>query len=178
VTEPTRPSNIVHYSEIEEPDGDNHYRGDDELMSNGASFGKHFGFARLGIHHERLKPGRRTSYPHAESLEDEFIFVVEGTPDVWMDGVVHRLKPGDAVGFPAGTGQCHTFLNNTDAEVRLIVVGDRYDPKRGNRIYYARNPERKAVVGEEWWDDWPERPMGGHDGFTDDVRSQKAAKQA
>lgn len=28
------------------------------------------------------------------------------------------------MGFPAGTGVCHTFINNTDEEVRLLVVGE------------------------------------------------------
>ena len=37
----------------------------------GAAFGRHFGFKALGIHHERLLPGRRTSYPHAESAEED-----------------------------------------------------------------------------------------------------------
>lgn len=165
-----RPDNIVHYSQIEEKDGDNHYSGDDELMSLGTSYARHFGFKRLGIHHERLPPGRRTSYPHAESVEEEFVFVIEGTPDVWLDGELHRLRPGEAVGFPPGTGQCHTFINNSDSEVRLLVVGDRHNPAMGNKIYYAKNPELKPRRGDEWWSDKPERPMGDHDGLPDKVR--------
>lgn len=161
---------IAHWTEVEKP-YDSHYSGDDELMSIGAPLADHFGLTRLGIHHERLPPGRRTSYPHAESAEDEFVHVIEGAPDVWLDGVLHRLKPGDSVGFPAGTGLCHTFINNTDAEVRLLVVGERHKPE--NRIYYARNPERKGQI-EDWWDDWPERPLGDHDGLSDRLRAARA----
>jgi len=161
---------IVHWTEIEEPEA-HQYRGDDERMAFGAAFGRRFGFARLGIHHERLPPGHRTSYPHAESAEEEFVFVVEGTPDVWLDGVLHRLKPGDAVGFQPGTGLCHSFLNNTDAEVRLLVVGDT--DREENRIFYPRNPERKPLR-PDWWHDHPDRPMGDHDGLTD---ARRAAKQ-
>lgn len=72
----------------------------------------------------RLPPGRRTSYPHAESDEEEFIYVLEGYPEVWINGYLWKLEPGDSVGFPAGTGVCHTFLNNTEQEVRLLVVGE------------------------------------------------------
>ena len=168
-----RPSCIAHWTEIEGPD-DRHYKGDDELMAIGAPFARHFGLGRLGIHHERLLPGRRTSYPHAESLEEEFVYVIEGTPDVWLDGVLHRLKPGDAVGFPAGTGQSHSFLNNTEAEVRLLVVGET--PKAENRITYPRNPERKPMR-DDWWDDVPQRPMGDHDGLPDKVRAWRAGKK-
>ena len=164
-----RPSCVVHWSQIEQGD-DSHYDGDDELMSIGARFARHLGLTRLGIHHERLQPGRRTSYPHAESAEEEFVYVIAGAPDVWLDGVLHRLRPGDAVGFPAGTGLCHTFLNNTAREVRLLVVGEASRPE--NRVFYPRNPEQ--AIRRDWWGDAPQRPMGEHDGLTDKVRARRA----
>jgi uncharacterized cupin superfamily protein len=161
---------IVHWTELERAEP-HRYSGDDELMGHEASYRRRFGFERLGIHHLRLPPGRRSSYPHAESVEEEFVFVVEGTPDVWLDGRLTRLKPGDAVGFTPGTGLCHAFLNNTDADVRLIVVGDT--DKRENRIYYPRDPERQPLR-PDWWQDWPQRELGDHDGLTDARRAQKA----
>jgi uncharacterized cupin superfamily protein len=164
-----RPASIVHWTKIEQAD-DSHYEGDDELMSIGARLGRHFGLARLGIHHERLLPGRRTSYPHAESAEEEFVYVIAGTPDVWLDGELHRLHPGDAVGFPAGTGICHTFLNNSTREVRLLVVGEAH--KLENRVFYPRNPEQ--ATRKDWWSDAPARAMGDHDGLTDRVRARRA----
>lgn len=170
MTDAERPPMIAHWSEIERPDND-HYRGDDELLSIGAAFGRHFGLKRLGIHHERLPPGRRTSYPHAESLLEEFVYVLSGTPDVWIDGVLHRLKPGDGVGFPAGTGICHTFINNTDAEATLLVVGET--SRTDNRIYYPRNPEQQ-LTRPDWWGDPPLRDMGPHDGLSDRKRAEKA----
>src|SRR5689334_19624185 len=157
---------IVHWKDIEGAD-DSHYPGDDKLMSIGAPLGRHFGLKALGIHHERLLPGRRTSYPHAESAEEEFVYVLQGTPEVWLDGTLHRLKPGDGVGFPAGTGLAHSFLNNTEFEVRLLVVGQTTRPE--NRVFYPRNPERKKAI-PDWWDDAPQRPMAEHDGMTDKRR--------
>jgi uncharacterized cupin superfamily protein len=169
-----RPPCIAHWSEIEERDN-HHYRGDDELMRIGAPFGRHFGLTRLGIHHHRLPPGRRTSYPHAESAEEEFVYVIEGTPDVWLDGRLYRLRPGDGVGFPAGTGTCHTFLNNSETDVRLLVVGESH--KAENRIYYPLNPEQRAMRSD-WWDDVPQHHLDGHDGLTDKVRAEKENKAA
>lgn len=175
MTTTERPSYIAHWTEIEGPD-ERHYAGHDELMSIGAPLGASLGLTRIGIHHERLPPGRRTSFPHAESAEEEFVYVVEGEPDVWLDGDLHRLKTGDAVGFPAGTGISHTFLNNTDAEVRLLVIGER--PKPENRIVYPRNPERRPLR-TDWWDDHPERPLGSHDGLPDLLRAaQSRTKEA
>ena len=167
-----RPSCITHWREIEEPDN-NHYRGVDELMRIGAPFGRHFGLQRLGIHHHRLPPGRRTSFPHAESTEEEFVYVIEGTPEVWVDGNLHRLQAGDGVGFPAGTGIAHTFINNSDAEVHLLVVGEATKPD--NRIVYPLHPERRRMI-PHWWDNAPVRPLGPHDGMPDTVRASKAEK--
>jgi uncharacterized cupin superfamily protein len=123
----TRPDFIRHWTELEGP-ADGHYPGDREMLEIGAPLGRALGLTRIAIHHNRLLLGRRTSYPHAESAEEEFVFVLEGTPDVWIDDEVHRLAEGDAVGFPAGTGICHTFLNNTDREVRLLVIGEPNKP--------------------------------------------------
>ena len=141
MTSTDRLSVIAHWTEIERLDGET-FSGTDELRSINASFGEHFGLERLGIHHERLPPGRRTSFPHAESAEEEFVYVLEGEPDVWLDGRLHRLKPGDGVGFPAGTGLAHSFLNNTETEVRLLVVGET--AKAENRIVYPVNLEPQS----------------------------------
>lgn len=156
----TRPAFIRHWTELEGSDTD-HYPGDSELLSIRAPLARTLGLSRIGIHHDRLLPGRRTSYPHAESAEEEFVFVLDGTPDAWIDGQLHRLKPGDAVAFPAGTGICHTFLNNTEAEVRLLVIGESSRPD--NRVYYPLNQEH-ARMRSDAWIDAPARVLGEHDG--------------
>jgi uncharacterized cupin superfamily protein len=158
----TKAPEIQRWEDLEGPEWT--YDESDEPMCRDADYGRHFGFKTLGIHHVRLEPGRRTSFPHAESAEDEFVYVIEGTPDVWLDGQLHRLAPGDAVGFRAGSGLAHTFLNNSDSEVRLIVAGDMR--KAENRIIYPVNRDRRPLH-RDWWDDAPARPLGPHDGKPD-----------
>lgn len=119
----------------------------------------------LGVHHERLPPGRRLSWPHAEADEEEFVYVIEGTPDVWIDGHLTRLKPGDAVGFPAGTGIAHTVLNNSESDVRILVVGEA--SRERSRIDYPLHPKRNLELGERHWKDRPERKLGPHNGLPD-----------
>jgi uncharacterized cupin superfamily protein len=155
-----RPEFIRHWRDLEGED-DSHYPDDTELQSIGSPLGRRLGLERIGIHHERLLPGRRTSYPHAESAEEEFVYVLEGTPDVWIDGTLHRLGPGDAVGFPAGTGICHTVLNNSTEEVRLLVVGER--STGSNRVHYPLNQTYEQTRADAWTD-VPPRTLGGHDG--------------
>ncbi|WP_348652811.1 cupin domain-containing protein [Polyangium sp. 6x1] len=166
-----RPAFIKHQREIRSPD-DAHYRGSDELLSIGSPLGRAVGLSRIGIHHEELPPGRRTSWPHAESDEEEFVYVIEGRPDVWLDGHLFPLEPGDAVGFPAGTGIAHTFINNTQEAARLLVVGEAN--KRWNRIVYPLHPARNAEVGEGHWRDAPQRELGPHDGMPDALRHRSA----
>jgi uncharacterized cupin superfamily protein len=156
----TRPDFIRHWEDLEDP-VEGHYPGDTERMSIGAALGQKLGLTRLGIHHERLRPGRRTSYPHAESDQDEFVFVLQGTPDVWIDGHLHRLQPGDSVAFPAGTGISHSFLNNTEHEARLLVVGEANRDE--NKIHYPRNEAYEATISYGW-KDCPARNLGPHDG--------------
>jgi len=154
-----RPDFIGHWTALEDREP-HRYRDDDEPMGFDAAIGRRLGLTRIGIHHVRLPPGRRTSYPHAESAEEEFVFVIEGTPDAWIDGVLHRLTPGDSVAFPAGTGICHTFLNDTDGEVRLLVVGETAKPE--NRIRYPMNPDHERTRPDRWADP-PLRELGPHD---------------
>jgi uncharacterized cupin superfamily protein len=155
-----RPEFIRHWTELENEDNA-HYKGSTELLGIGAPLARKLGLQRIGIHHHRLPPGRRSSYPHAESAEEEFVFVIEGTPDVWIDGHLHRLAAGDSVAFPAGTGICHTFINNTDQEVRMLVIGET--EKAENRIRYPMNEAHEATRPDRWLD-WPTRPMGPHNG--------------
>ncbi len=162
----TRPPFITHFSEIQDAD-DACYPNSDELLGMSSSFGKHFGLQRIGIHHELLPPGRRTSYPHAHASEEEFVYVIEGTPDVWIDGELFALKAGDGVGFPNGTGISHTFINNTSADVRLLVVGEKIS---GSRLFYPKNPERKQEIGAKWWEPTPAKPLGEHDGKPDKAK--------
>jgi uncharacterized cupin superfamily protein len=163
----TRPAYIAHWKDIEEqPAGS--YPNSAELMSFGAPFARLFGLERIGIHHERLPPGRRTSYPHAEKTEEEFVYVLEGTPDVWIDGTLHRLKEGEGVVFKPGTGIAHTFINNTSAEVRLLVVGEHR--RSDNQVHYPLHPQRNVELGADHWSNCPTALSGSHDGFPDALR--------
>ncbi|WP_075182620.1 cupin domain-containing protein [Pantoea sp. 1.19] len=157
---PTRPAFIRHWQELEQEDCPP-YPGSDERMAFGAPLGRALGLTRTGIHHERLLPGRRLSWPHAESHEEEFVYVLEGTPDVWINGECYPLIPGDAVAFPAGTGICHTFINNGDAEARFLVVGEANKPD--NRIWYPLHPDY-AATRDDRWENPPPQMMGAHEG--------------
>jgi len=119
-----RPDFIKHVSEL--PDnGGTVWSGSDEVLSIRTPLSRPLGLVRLGVHHEVLEPGHRSSLPHAEAVEEECVYVLEGRPHAWVDGELHPLGPDDVVVFPPGTGIRHTIVNRTDAPVRLLVIGER-----------------------------------------------------
>jgi len=156
-----RPPFIISSTDV--PEDTHCYPNSDEQMAAGRSISRMAGMKKIGLHYTRVKPGQRTSYPHAEEREEEFVFVISGEVDAWIDGHLHRMKAGDLAGFPAGTGTCHAFLNNGSEDAILLVGGER--GKSDNRIYYPRNPERQGdMPWNDWWSDIPLAEQGPHDG--------------
>jgi uncharacterized cupin superfamily protein len=166
----TKPDFVADWKTIQRPAWS--YPGSIEKHGLHSKFGRHFGFGRIGVHHEVLPPGARTAWPHAERDEEEFVFVLEGEPDCWIDGELHRLRPGDGAGFPDQTGICHVFINNTPKPARLIVAGEASRVR--SKVYYPMHPARNKEIGEMFWADWPARPLGPHDGMPDALRDRIA----
>ena len=165
----TRPSFIVSAEDL--PETAHVYPQSSERMGPVRRPGKVAGLVRIGINLQRLPPGTRSSWPHAEENEEEFVFVLEGEVDAWIDGDLHRMVAGDLAAFPAGTGICHCFINNGTREASLLVGGEA--PKQGSRIFYPLNPSRRADLNaSDWWDDVPQHPLGPHDGLPDMLRRQ------
>jgi uncharacterized cupin superfamily protein len=87
--------------------------------------GNHAGLKNFGVNLTRIIPGGQSSYRHAHSTQDEFIWVLEGEVVMETNAGAQILAPGMCAGFPAGTGDAHRFVNRSDADVLLLVVGDR-----------------------------------------------------
>lgn len=134
--------------------------------------GKQAGLQRVGINIQRLPPGSRSSWPHAEEDEEEFVYVIAGEVDAWIDGNIHKMNSGDLAAFPAGTGISHCFINNSDKEALLLVGGEA--AKASNRIFYPLNPSRRLdMEPSAWWNDVPVRELGPHDGLPSATRPQR-----
>lgn len=171
-TRPERPPFIKASASV--PESRHHYPNSGEYQGYSRSVGKAAGLLRIGVHLMRLPPGERTSWPHAEEKEEEFVYVIEGQVDAWIDGVLHPIRAGDLAAFPAGTGICHCFINNGQHEALLLVGGEA--SKRENRIYYPLHPGRRNdLPASEWWDDIPKHRLGPHDGRPNALRSRTAA---
>jgi uncharacterized cupin superfamily protein len=87
--------------------------------------GDHFGLANFGINLTELAPGAVSALAHHHSKQDEFIYVVAGTPTLLLDGREYLLRPGDCCGFRAGTGEAHQLVNRSSDPVLYLEIGDR-----------------------------------------------------
>jgi len=89
------------------------------------TLGDLFGLKNFGVNLTTLAPGAVSSLRHAHTRQDEFVYVVSGSPTLVTDGGETPMRAGMCVGFPAGTGDAHTFANHTTQSCVLLVVGDR-----------------------------------------------------
>ena len=165
-----RPPFLVSTTDV--PETTRSYPNSAEAMATSRAIGRAAGLLKIGLHVKRVPPGHRSSWPHAESKEEEFVYVLDGEVDAWIDGALHPMKRGDLAAFPSGTGICHTFLNNGSKEATLLVGGEAN--KSDNRIVYPLHPQRRgSVPWSQWWDDAPARTQGVHDGKPDALRARE-----
>ncbi len=89
------------------------------------ALGDVFGLTNFGVNLTRLAPGAVSALHHAHTLQDEFVYVLEGHPTLYTDAGPHQLEPGMCAGFKAGTGNAHHLANESDRPVLYLEVGDR-----------------------------------------------------
>lgn len=106
-----------------------------------------FGLTNFGVNLTRLLPGAASSLRHAHSKQDEFIYVLEGSPTLHTDEGKQRLLPGMCAGFKAGSGNAHSLINETTEDVLYLEVGDRTD---GDDVTYPDDDLLARFVGGAW----------------------------
>ena len=84
-----------------------------------------FGLTNFGVNLTRLKPGGSSALRHAHTRQDEFVYILEGRPTLVTDAGRTTLKPGMCAGFRGGAGDAHHLVNETDADVVYLEIGDR-----------------------------------------------------
>ncbi|WP_457938203.1 cupin domain-containing protein [Mesorhizobium sp. 10J20-29] len=103
-----------------------------------------FGLKNFGVNLTRIAPGGESSLLHRHSRQDEFIYILDGTPTLVTDDGEFALAPGMCAGFPAG-GIAHQLVNRSDADVVYLEVGDRTAGDEGS----YPNDDIKAELGPD-----------------------------
>jgi uncharacterized cupin superfamily protein len=89
------------------------------------------GLKQFGVNLLRLPPGAWSSQRHWHSLEDEFVYVLEGDVVLQTDQGEELVHAGECAGFKAGVRDGHCFQNRSSTEAVLLVVGSRNDADHG-----------------------------------------------
>jgi uncharacterized cupin superfamily protein len=106
-----------------------------------------FGLAHFGVNIVTLSPGAMSALRHAHTKQDEFIFVVSGSPALVTDAGRQQLAPGMCAGFQAGTGDAHRLVNESAHDVVYLEVGDR---RAGDEASYPDDDLVAKLQAGEW----------------------------
>ena len=106
-----------------------------------------FGLANFGVNLTRLAPSAVSALRHAHSKQDEFIYVLQGSPTLHTDEGRTLLSPGMCAGFKAGTGNGHHLINETAQEVIYLEIGDRTPGDEGT---YPDDDLTAVAVDGKW----------------------------
>lgn len=109
--------------------------------------GDRFGLVDFGVNLTTLAPGAVSALRHFHTRQDEFVYILEGTPVLVTDSGETLLGPGMCAGFRAGSGVAHQLVNRSAEPVVYLEVGDR---AAGDEVVYPED-DLAAVFEEGRW---------------------------
>ena len=109
--------------------------------------GEVFGLSNFGVNRVRLAPGAVSALRHGHSRQDEFVYILQGTPTLLTDAGKTPLAPGMCAGFKAGQADAHCLINETGDEVLYLEVGDR---TAGDAGHYPDDDLQAVLVDGQW----------------------------
>ncbi len=92
------------------------------------------GLTQFGVNITRIRPGSASALLHWHEQEDEFVYVLEGELVLRENGGECLLRPGDAVGFKAGSGIGHCLVNRGPDDAVYLEIGTR---AASERVHYS-----------------------------------------
>jgi len=106
-----------------------------------------FGLRNFGVNLTRLAPGGESALLHRHTVQDEFVYILEGRPTLVTEHGESELQPGMCAGFPAA-GEAHQLVNRTDADVVYLEIGDRLP---GDGASYPRDDLKAGMGADGRW---------------------------
>lgn len=106
-----------------------------------------FGLKNFGVNLTTLAPQAMTALRHSHSVQDEFVYILEGHPTLHTNDGRTQLSPGMCAGFRAGCGNAATLINESTENVVLLEIGDRTP---GDKVHYP-DDDLEAIFEEGQW---------------------------
>lgn len=97
-------------------------------MMNGRvkrKLGDFFGLTNFGINLTELNPGSMSALKHHHLTQDEFIYILDGTPTLVYGNNEYMMGPGECFGFKKGNKIGHHLVNKSLHSVTYLEIGDR-----------------------------------------------------
>jgi len=104
------------------------WESDDDWSGGGAQARRLPRGERLGASLYRLDPGDTVPY-HFHHASEELLIVLRGQPTLRDAAGEQRLEEGDVVHFGRGPDGVHALRNDTDNEVRYVMVSTLHTPE-------------------------------------------------
>lgn len=103
----------------------------------------------LGCFELRVPPGSNVPPPHSHSLNEELVYVLEGTLRYTVGSETRDLQPGDSMATPRGV--VHGFSNPHAVLARALVIntpdiGPQYFRDVGSIINADGPPDRARLM--------------------------------
>ncbi|XHS79763.1 cupin domain-containing protein [Burkholderiaceae bacterium UC74_6] len=112
------------------------------------ALGDVFSLCSFGVNLTTLQPGGISALRHAHTQQDEFVYILSGTPTLITDEGETQLAPGMCAGFKGGSGNGHQLVNRSAEPVIYLEVGDRLP---GDAASYPDDDLQAMQVGPNQW---------------------------
>jgi uncharacterized cupin superfamily protein len=89
------------------------------------AIGKRVGGELLGGSVYELPPGEKTWPYHWETVSEEWLLVVSGTPTLRSPDGERELRAGDVVAFPRGPRGAHGVENRSGEPARIVIFSTK-----------------------------------------------------
>ena len=129
-----RPAFLVSLTEA--PSGEGEYEPGGETFGISTRVGDHAGLRRIGVNLDVIRPGERSTKFHWHHEEEECFLVLGGTGVLQVGSDTYPVGPGDFFAKSEGSERAHQFINNGEADLRILTVGEH----RGDQAEYPAAP--------------------------------------
>ena len=85
--------------------------------------GQACGLKALGVNLVTLGPNGQSSARHWHTLDEEFVYILEGEVTLVTNAGEQRLSAGMCAGYPAGSKDGHHMVNRSGKPARYLEVG-------------------------------------------------------
>lgn len=94
------------------------------------TIGPRLGAQKLGYNVTAVPPGKRAFPFHCHRVNEEMIFVLQGSGEIRIGEDTYPLHTGDIVALPAGGKEtAHQVINTGSDELRYLAVSTKLSPE-------------------------------------------------